>query len=506
MGKSKVILNFDSKQAREFFLKEESYCNFNLPPYIQCEPLLKAINKEFDKAKDWRNLIKIKKVENSNEVNYKIFNNKNGKYDWRIFELINPVIYVYLVREITDEKNWNVLQKHFRKSKSVKCHSIPVRSQSKKSDKAEQISQWWEKIEQESIKYSLEFEYLFNTDITNFYPSIYTHSIPWALHGKENAKSNKNDYSLLGNVIDKYIRLMSYGQTNGIPQGSVLMDFIAEILLKYIDNSLSKSSKSKGSNFKIIRYRDDYRIFVNNPQDADLILKNLSIILANNGLKLNPNKTTSSCNVVKDSIKKDKVEWLFVESSLKESKTLQKQFIILYKFALKHQNSGTLEKVLHRCLKDFQSKSTQRQNKLFKTSFKKENIQVLVAILVDIAAFNPRVYPVAMGILGILFDKIKNKEFIEKTISKLEKLYNNAYMEIWLQRAILKLEIDYEFDEKICKQVKNMKFNNNDLWDMDWLECKTLKKIIKKHSIINKDEIKQLEKYTKPDEVSVFEY
>lgn len=104
MGKSEIIVNLDFKQAREFFLKEESYCNFKLPPYIQCEPLLRAINKAFDKAKDWRNLIKNKELKKSNDVNYKLFNNKNGKYDWRIFELINPVIYVYLVREITDEK------------------------------------------------------------------------------------------------------------------------------------------------------------------------------------------------------------------------------------------------------------------------------------------------------------------------------------------------------------------------------------------------------------------
>lgn len=75
-----------------------------------------------------------------------------------------------------------------------------------------------------------------------------------------------------------------------------------------------------------------------------------------------------------------------------------------------------------------------------------------------------------------------------------------------LQRAILKLDIDYEFDEKICKQIKNMKFNNNALWDMDWLECKKLKNIINKYFIINKDEIDSLEKYTKPDEVNMFEY
>lgn len=109
-----------------------------------------------------------------------------------------------------------------------------------------------------------------------------------------------------------------------------------------------------------------------------------------------------------------------------------------------------------------------------------------------------------MGILGILFDKIKSKKFIEKTILKLEKLYNNAYMKIWLQRAIY-IDIDYEFDEKICKQVKNKKFDNNDLWDMEWLECKKLKDIVKKYPIIDKNKMDKMEKYTQSEEVNTFE-
>jgi len=55
---------------------------------------------------------------------------------------------------------------------------------------------------------------------------------------------------------------MTYGQTNGIPQGSVLMDFIAEIVLGYTDLELShKINQLKIEDYQIIRYRDDYRIF-----------------------------------------------------------------------------------------------------------------------------------------------------------------------------------------------------------------------------------------------------
>lgn len=40
--------------------------------------------------------------------------------------------------------------------------------------------------------------------VNQFYPSIYTHSIPWALHTKSVAKAKPNDYSLLGSELYKY--------------------------------------------------------------------------------------------------------------------------------------------------------------------------------------------------------------------------------------------------------------------------------------------------------------
>ena len=70
---------------------------------------------------------------------------------------------------------------------------------------------------------------------------------------------------------------MSYGQTNGIPQGSTLMDFIAEILLGYADCLLyNKLKEKKISDYRILRYRDDYRIFVHSSQEGELVVKVLT--------------------------------------------------------------------------------------------------------------------------------------------------------------------------------------------------------------------------------------
>ncbi len=44
------------------------------------------------------------------------------------------------------------------------------------------------------------------------------------------------------------------------------MDFIAEIVLGYADTLITTEIKAaKILDYKILRYRDDYRIFVNSP-------------------------------------------------------------------------------------------------------------------------------------------------------------------------------------------------------------------------------------------------
>ena len=111
-------------------MEEKSYCNFDLPPYIKFEPLLKAINERLESKPNLKfESVKENEPKNLSNVNYKLFNNKNGKYDWRRFELINPFIYVYLVQELTKKENWEFIQNNFKKlnkNSCVKYHSIPI--------------------------------------------------------------------------------------------------------------------------------------------------------------------------------------------------------------------------------------------------------------------------------------------------------------------------------------------------------------------------------------------
>ena len=132
-------------------------------------------------------------------------------------------------------------------------------------------------------------KYLLKTDIVNYYNSIYTHSIPWALDGKQVAKSNQTSSSL-GNRLDKFVRDCQFRQTTGIPIGPDTSFLLSEILLSTVDMKImGKLSKIK--NFKGFRYMDDYEFCFSNYQDSEFALNQIDSALSEFELGLNSRKT-----------------------------------------------------------------------------------------------------------------------------------------------------------------------------------------------------------------------
>ena len=78
-------------------------------------------------------------------------------------------------------------------------------------------------------------KYVLRADIAQFYPSIYTHAIPWAIHSKPVAKANMRNAALLGNKLDKEVQGGQNGQTKGVLIGPDTSLGIAEILMGVVD-------------------------------------------------------------------------------------------------------------------------------------------------------------------------------------------------------------------------------------------------------------------------------
>lgn len=475
-----TILDLDAKEALFFFLDSKIYCSLDFPPYISFGTFLTSINNFLSNHPD---ILKHVHPENYENVNYIIAANKDGKYDWRPFELINPILYVQLARTITEETHWKDICKRFKDfavNPDIECMSIPVVENTLQTNQKAQILAWWENIEQRSIELSLDYEYLIETDITNCYGALYTHSIAWALHTKEKAKQQRRE-NLIGNIIDKYIRAMRYGQTNGIPQGSVLMDFIAEMVLGYIDSLLSDRIKANNiTDYHILRYRDDYKIFVNNPHTGEHILKIITEVLAEFGMKPNILKTNTYDNIILHAIKKDKLAWLIKKQS---NKDLQKHLLLIYKHSLEYPHAGSLIKPLQDCYFRIK-KSHNLQN----------HPKSLIAIIVDIAYRNPRTYAICAAMLSIILAQLSNKdeqkEIITKIKNKFSLIPNTSNMLIWLQRISLFFKFDIDYDDALCRLIdhafkgnRNISILNTDIprmWNMDWINLSELKKILQK--------------------------
>lgn len=486
------ILERNHKDAKDFFLAEENYCNIDLPKYFKFSGLLRNVSKKLGKKNLSNYYSERGRPEYFENVNYKILNNKNGEYAWRLLQLIHPALYVALVQEMTKEENWESIVKRFREFQRsvVECVSLPViKSEEQGSYKAEQIFTWWEKVEQKSLALSLEYQYLFHADIVDCYGSIYTHSIAWALHTKEEAKKpeNRNNQELLGNIIDKKLREMQNGQTNGIPQGSVLMDFIAEIVLGYTDQKLSDKLKGiSQEEYKIIRYRDDYRVFVDNPETGKEIIKELTNVLSEMGMRLNTEKTKCSDDVILGSIKPDKLFWI-THGNIKRN--LEKNLLMIYDLSNKYPNSGVLIKELQRFYKKIEKRG------------KLENLDVLIGISVNIAFKNPRTYPVVSAILSKLLGLSEDSaEIMNKIIKRFTKLPNTEHLDLWLQRITLKIEGNSFYKRKLCKKVED---NNVEIWCSDWLND-NFKEIISSGVIIDQEEIEKMKPVIESEEVAVF--
>ena len=133
--------------------------------------------------------------------------------------------------------------------------------------------------------------YILQTDITNFYASIYTHSFAWALHTKLKAKSNPKLSTLLGDDLDTAVRNGQDRQSIGIPISPDTSLVLAEILLASVDEEFCRRLEDNQLESNGFRFVDDFEFGFATRSDAETAIAILEAVLAEYELQLNPNKT-----------------------------------------------------------------------------------------------------------------------------------------------------------------------------------------------------------------------
>lgn len=272
------------------------------------------------------------------------------------------------------------------------------------------------------------------------------------------------------------------------------MDFIAEIVLGYVDDLIS-AELGERSDVRILRYRDDYRIFTNDDQTAGNVLKVVSDALRTVGMNLGVSKTISCRNVVEGSVKPDKLAGIGLQDLGKtNAKTMQKQLLRLHSFGQQFPNSGALRRLVG----EFHSNISKQKKP-------PDDLEVQVAITTDIAFVSPSTFPAVAGILSHLISLARGTEKEQlwaKVRNKMARVPYNGYLDIWLQRVTQPIELGIQFtsNEPICQIVNGTAAQ---LWESSWVASNELKAALDVGKIVISD-AGEAEEVVQPEEIQLF--
>ncbi|MFP5203271.1 MULTISPECIES: RNA-directed DNA polymerase [Bacillus] len=419
------IMNFDQKMIAYGYLAKE------IPSEFQTESLAKVLDKiQFDSLTNQEKSIWAKPIH---------FTIPNGEGFRRLISIPSPLHQILLCKLISE--NWEELQIFFRQSNI--SMTTPVVS-SEENIAIESKINIKEKMNIR-MKYLHNKNYILQTDISRFYPTIYTHVIPWAYHTKDYIKKNINKKNLLGNKIDSRIQFMQDGQTFGIPIGPATSQVISEIVATAIDVDFKELINSEVPGF---RYTDDIEYYFDSEELAKEALSKIHKVVNAYQLELNPIKT----KIIKAPVAFEP-EWKQYFSSYFFRKTVLGQRSDLNSYfsrAFSFKHSSLDKGVLQYALKKVRSEI-----------ILEENWDIFESLLLHSAFSDHSTLPVVLEIIELYI--IKNyqinqnrfKEFLEKLI-KINIHQGNHFEVCWALVYSKRIEIS------LSKEVTNLLLNAED--------------------------------------------
>ena len=533
------ILTLNHDEAMDFFMKSEQYHGFELPEYFTFDEVLKYVREKVRTIPYEECLQKGVSPDSLSDVNLDILLNKDGRYAVRPIILANPFLYYFLVREVCCESNWQVIKDLFEKFNvpHITSCAIPVIPNEKEPfHKATTINNWWNSMEQRSIELSLEYRYMFVTDITNCYGSVNPQTFDWAFTLKDTTIATGIQSPIAQN-IQKFLRALQQGRNIGIPQGSAIFDFVGEIILGYSDLLLHESLQAKAKEYEeqgktfppyeIIRYRDDYRIFCSNREALEDISYILQQVLERLNFRMNSQKTKISDSIVTDAVKSDKLAYIYNTPIFNKKgvdfDSYEKHLLFILMFARQYSDSGSiktmlsdidkrLEEWLHPQDKKKETESIlwgdvdlSDDGHLVKTDQKKAqepyyipggSVRAMSAICIQIALENVGCAHYALRIISRMIDSLKDmsekQSIIDLVYNKLCNQPNSDYNQLWLQNMTYtqdKKNGTSPYSLRLCKLVMgNIK---EPLWNNGWIRAEFVQNM-PIESIVNKETLKKV--------------
>lgn len=221
----------------------------------------------------------------NSERDYVRYSNMRSINVPRPLAIPDPFAYASLCKFLSS--NWTAIVDHFRSKTNTETHKVSrihIRKLFNKDGLFEMNYKNFYMDEEPQQDLVIKSKYVAHADIATCFPSIYSHSISWALVTKQVAKTNRGQ-GLWFNKIDTKTRNLKFGETNGLLIGPHASNLISEIILTSVDHELVNNG------FKYIRNIDDYTCYASSYEEAERFILSLSEELKKYELTLNSKKS-----------------------------------------------------------------------------------------------------------------------------------------------------------------------------------------------------------------------
>jgi hypothetical protein len=368
----------------------------------------------------------------------------------RTFGIMDPEIHNDISYHIA--QNWKTILKSMFPDKScVTSYSFPLPIDAHNPGRlsflrsGRLIYEFIGMVDDDIASMSYRYSHIVKADIKNFYPSIYTHSIAWAIHGKSFIRKPKNIYNskLIGNRLDKLFQNANDGCTNGVPIGPVVSDIIAELIAAAVDVKLTKQLRNSGIECEVVRFKDDYRMLVKSETDGKTAIKYLQVALKEYNLELSDEKTHIS--LLPEGLFREWVSKYHAVHPRKRKKYSWKHFRELYLSVIRIDKECPNTGVIDRFLADILG-----QDGTLKVNVGLFNLQKVISMLLMLGTLRVKAFPKIIGILESIlksyFGSVHQELIVEHMESFLLKLTieenRNKYLISWISYFLVSNGLD----------------------------------------------------------------
>lgn len=361
-------------------------------------------------------------------------------------------------------------------------------------------------IYQEKLKKALSKRYEVKLDVANFYPTVYTHTISWALLGRDKAKAiwsmsrtQRSAYIPASEIalyhmadeIDVALRNCNECQTHGIITGPDVSFLIGELIMSRIDTNMA----ARYPQIKGYRYYDDYTFFVDTPEEGDELYQALQEELRPFGLEVNEAKFVkmkAPFAIYEDHVREIKPVRI-TKNNMVKADGLIRLFDIIWRCAeLKPEKTQTIFKyglrlLINQRIKLDNSNKDIYEPLLYKTAVLKPSLIPLICTILDFSQEQPSIVLLTDMITTIIKKHVPNAQdnevawalwickkygiSVEKSWVRDIFMMGSPICSIILMDILHQLQPDLLADADVQSSIENISisWNAESLYSEDWL-------------------------------------